>query len=207
MLDARALSLSRGHTLLFRDVQFSLKAGEALILRGPNGVGKTSLLRVLAGLTTPDTGEVAINGVVACPLSEAWRARIAYIGHANSIKDELSAQENLNQQLALDGLDVSFAARLQALDAVGLIAKRQVIARQLSQGQKRRIGLARLTLCAAGRRIWLLDEPTNALDTEGVSLFNRIVDAFLKDGGAAVIASHLPLDITPQRDWQMQVVA
>jgi heme exporter protein A len=179
------LALSRGPRLLFRELSFGVKSGEALVLRGANGSGKTSLLRVLAGLTTQDAGRVNWPG------ASKPRGIAIYQGHANALKDDFTAAENLADALAFDGVAANEDAQLNALEKVGLADRRHVLARRLSQGQKRRVGLARLLL--ADKLLWLLDEPTNALDASGVALFETIVSAHLSAGGMACIATHLPL--------------
>ncbi|HEX9390004.1 MAG TPA: cytochrome c biogenesis heme-transporting ATPase CcmA [Usitatibacteraceae bacterium] len=190
----RGLALERGGRALFTGLSFSVAPGNGLVLRGANGSGKTSLLRILAGLTRADAGEVVWNG-------KAWRggggdqrAGGLYIGHANALKDELTAAENLAEALAFDGLKIDDEVQELALEQMGLRSRRQVPARRLSQGQKRRIGLARLSLSA--KPLWLLDEPTNALDTEGVAIFTRLVQQHLADGGVTCIATHVPLDLS-----------
>lgn len=193
---AEGLSLSRGPRCLFKDLSFQLRRGEALILRGANGSGKTSLLRVLAGFTTPDAGALFWNQQCLKPLAITSRRLLFYVAHANAIKDELSALENLQDALRIDGVAsaaLSPATILDALDRVGLFSQRHLLARKLSQGQKRRIGLARLML--VDKPFWLLDEPTNALDAEGVELFAGIVNRHLASGGMACIASHLPMPL------------
>lgn len=196
LLEARSLGLTRGSRWLFTSLSLNVAAGQLLILRGPNGVGKTSLLRVLAGLTLPDEGQVLIRGQGVRALSFGSRTAMLYSGHANSLKDDFTTEENLADQLALDANDASAAQQLAALKIVGLFERREVLARRLSQGQKRRIGLARLRLNAglAHKPIWLLDEPTNALDAEGTALFLQTVDQHVALGGVAVIATHLPLN-------------
>ncbi len=203
-LEARSLTLFRGERALFRDLSFAVNAGEALILRGPNGVGKTSLLRVMAGLVLADGGEFFMDEQP--PLSAAHRAATLYVGHANALKDEFSAEENLADQLALDVIHATRAQHLDALQRVGLLARRRVAARKLSQGQKRRISVARLLL--SERPLWLLDEPTNALDETGVVLFLQTVDVHLARGGLAVIATHLTLPLRGNvRELVMQQAA
>jgi heme exporter protein A len=184
-LKALNLSFTRGPRLLFQDLSFNVKAGEALVLRGANGSGKTSLLRVLAGLTKPDGGHATWDG------DPVPRGIAIYQGHANALKDDFTAAENLADALAFDGVAVSNDDQAQAMEKVGLAERHHVLARRLSQGQKRRVGLARLLL--ANKLLWLLDEPTNALDAEGVALFEGIVNTHLAQGGMACIATHLPL--------------
>lgn len=206
ILDCANLALARGPRLLFRDMSFALNAGEALVLRGPNGVGKTSLLRLIAGLTAADEGTVTLAGQVMRGLNQRRRDHVLYMGHANQLKDELTARENLIAQLEMDAISPTSDEILRALDSVGLLSRRDVFARRLSQGQKRRITLARLTL--SPKPLWLLDEPTNALDADGVALFSAILDAHLANGGAAVLATHLALAIrAPFREHHMTPLA
>jgi heme exporter protein A len=193
-LVAHQLALIRGNRTLFSQLDFSVVRGEALILRGPNGSGKTSLLRVLAGLSQVDAGTLSWHGDIWQPHHEA-----IYLGHANALKDDFTAAENLTDALRMDGIDVSGEQQYAALDRVGLLSRRGLITRRLSQGQKRRIGLARLVL--ASKPVWLLDEPTNALDSDGVTLFNAIVNTHLAAGGLACIATHLTMPLaTPTRE-------
>jgi heme exporter protein A len=192
-LAATGLTLSRGPRRLFSGLSFTLQSGEALVLRGANGSGKTTLLRVLAGLTVADAGELRWNDQRWTALCASQRAASLYLGHTNALKDELSAAENLAESLAFDGVEVAVQLQHQSLDDMGLAERHHLPARRLSQGQKRRVGLARLAL--AKKSLWLLDEPTNALDSEGVALFSGVVAAHLKQGGMACIASHLPLTI------------
>jgi heme exporter protein A len=188
-LKAYNLSLTRGPRLLFQNLSFDVKAGEALVLRGANGSGKTSLLRVLAGLTKPDGGH-STWGAEPIP-----RGVAIYQGHANALKDDFTVAENLADALAFDGVVTGNDDRTQALEKAGLAGRHHVLARRLSQGQKRRVGLARLLLAntSFNKPLWLLDEPTNALDAEGVALFEGIVNTHLAQGGMACVATHLPL--------------
>jgi heme exporter protein A len=201
-LRAKNLTLTRGGRPLFTNLDFSIAHGEALVLRGANGSGKTSLLRVLAGLTIADGGVISWGDEVWKSASPAQRANVFYLGHANALKDELTAAENLADGLGFDGVAISVENQHRALERVGLITRRDLQARRLSQGQKRRIGLARLLL--AQKSVWLLDEPTNALDAEGVALFTKIVDEHLARGGMACIATHLTMPIhAPVRELNL----
>lgn len=193
-LSARALTLRRGTRTLFSGLSFTVAAGEVLVLRGVNGAGKTSLLRLVAGLTQPDAGALAWRGKAVAPFDKIRAAETLLQGHLPSLKDELSAAENLAARLALEGVAASATARATALDEAGLGAVAGLAARRLSQGQKRRIGLAHLALCQ--KKLWLLDEPTNALDSDGIALFIRLVERHVAAGGLAVIATHVPLTLS-----------
>jgi heme exporter protein A len=170
-----------------------VESGEALLVRGANGSGKTTLLRILCGLTAPDLGEVRWAGVATKPLAADQRANCLYLGHANALKDELSAQQNLAHALELDGVRQDTNAQTRALDEAGLAGRQHIAARRLSQGQKRRVGLARLAL--SNKPVWLLDEPANALDADGLDRFVALVKSHLGKGGMAAIATHLPLPL------------
>lgn len=197
-LEARALTCSRGAARLFRDVSFEAAAGEWVALRGPNGSGKTTLLRCIAGLAHADAGETLWNGIATTRERETFRAHLLYAGHLPGIKDDLSAEENLQSALALRGVAAGAGAMQEALATVGLAARRNLPARKLSAGQRRRIGLARLSLDPAP--LWMLDEPLTALDDEGQALFARLLARHLAQGGLAVIATHHGLAPSPARE-------
>ena len=192
-LEAQHLAGTRGAARLFEDVSFRLDAGDVLFVRGPNGSGKTTLLRVLAGLTQPSSGRVVVDGEPMQPFDARWRARVAFVGHAPAVKDELTTEENLAALLALSGEVASAEAVHEGLRAAGLERQRVLPARALSQGQRRRIGLARLA--AAQRAIWVLDEPTTALDAAGVGWLAALVDSHAARGGIAVAATHQSLPL------------
>lgn len=186
-LQVRDLAVARAGMPVLEGVSFGLSAGAALVLRGPNGVGKTTLLRVVAGLQPAFAGEV---------LAEA----VAYSGHADGVKSSLTVAENLSFWARVyGGGDV--AAAMAAMDLGGLAAR---LSAHLSAGQRRRLGLARLLV--TGRRIWVMDEPTVSLDATSVALFGAVVATHLATGGVALIASHIDLglaaaelDLTPYR--------
>jgi heme exporter protein A len=192
-LEAEGLAARRGYATLFCDVKFAVRAGEALVVTGPNGSGKTTLLRMLAGLTAPAEGGIRWEDAAMRPFDERLRDAVAFNGHLPALKDDLTAEENLAQWIALhDGACSSVAVR-DALDAVALERQRRLPVRVLSQGQRRRIGLARLRLVQ--RPVWILDEPLTALDAEGVNVLRELLAAHLDDDGLCVAASHQPLPV------------
>jgi heme exporter protein A len=200
VLEVEGLACSRGVATLFRDVAFRVEAGEWLAVRGPNGCGKTTLLRCVAGLTRADRGLVKWNGQAARDDRDAFNAELVYAGHLAGIKDDLSAAENLDGLLRLRGQGSSAEARRKALADVGLEKRRHLPARRLSAGQRRRIGLARLMLDSAS--CWILDEPLSALDDEGEALFQRLLRTHLDRGGLALVATHHDLSPAPAREWR-----
>ncbi|MCA0919669.1 heme ABC exporter ATP-binding protein CcmA [Pseudooceanicola nanhaiensis] len=175
------LAIARGGIPVLRGLSFSLAAGEALILRGPNGIGKTTLLRTIAGLQPPLAGEISAD-----------RELIAYAAHADGIKATLSVEENLRFWAAIYGTgDIT-----PALEGFDLTKLTDRPAGGLSAGQKRRLGLARLMV--TGRPIWVLDEPTVSLDVASVALFAQAVQRHLAGGGMALIATHIDLGLDAQ---------
>jgi heme exporter protein A len=197
MLEAHDLAARRGHARLFEGLSLRVETSHALVVTGANGTGKTTLLRMLAGLSAPAAGEIRWNGNVVGPFDPRVRAAIAFAGHAPALKDELSAEENLTALVALAGESVSRAATHAALADVALDAKRTLPARVLSQGQRRRIGLARLALL--NRPLWILDEPVTALDAAGVAMLAAMVGRHIERGGTAVAATHAPLGLPEAR--------
>ena len=197
MLEVQKLAARRGFSRLFAGLSFGVGPGEAMVVTGANGTGKTTLLRMLAGLSTPEAGEIRWNGRPAPPFDPALRAAVAFAGHLPALKDELTAEENLASLMALEGEVHSREAIGEALDHVALSRQRRLPARVLSQGQRRRIGLARLALTR--RPLWILDEPVTALDAAGAELLARIVTGHLAQGGLAVAATHAPLGLPESR--------
>ena len=197
-LEARDLACSRGPATLFRDVSFEVGAGEWLSVRGANGSGKTTLLRCLAGLTRADRGSVSWDGTPATSDSEAFRHELLYAGHLAGIKDDLSAEENVDGALRLRGRVPSPEATRAALAEVGLEKRRHLPARRLSAGQRRRIGLARLALDTGA--CWILDEPLTALDDDGQALFTRLLRSHVERGGLAIVSTHHALALAPARE-------
>ena len=195
-LAVRGLACRRGDRLLFEGLGFELQAGQVVWLRGANGRGKTSLLRLLAGLARPAGGTLERPGEPR---------GMVYIAHANALKDDLSALENLQFLARLHSDDADESACTEALRRFGLASRRRAPVRTLSQGQRRRVALARLALAKPGT-LWVLDEPFDALDAEGITTLNRLLCDHTRGGGAVILTSHLefslhdPVPVTLQLD-------
>ena len=184
-LVATGLVCGRGGMALTQELTFSVAPGQCLLLRGPNGSGKTTLLLTLAGVIAPLAGRFALDG------GDGDERRLHYCGHRNAIKPRLSVLENLEFWRSVNGATGEPAAA--ALDAVGLAALAHLDAGYLSAGQTRRLALARLVV--SHRPLWLLDEPTAALDVEGHELVTRLLDSHLDQGGSAISATHDPITL------------
>lgn len=193
MLEADNLECVRGERRLFAGLGFKLEAGELLYLQGRNGAGKTSLLRMLIGLLPPEAGEIRWRGDPIRALGDEFRAELCYLGHLNAIKEELTPLENLIAAARLAASDLSEDAALDALEQVGLAGREDLACKYLSQGQKRRVALARLVVDR--RALWILDEPFVALDVAAVDWLAGIISAHLQRGGLAVMTTHQPVDI------------
>lgn len=189
MLEARALACERGGRRLFGGISIALAPGDLARVRGPNGSGKTSLLRILAGLTRPVEGEVRWRGTPIGELAEEYGAQMLFIGHVPAVKGELTVAENLEFSLRLGGIAAGGAERRAALERLGIAAQAELPARVLSEGQRRRVALARLAL-ASRVPLWLLDEPFAALDEDGIGRVRDLVASHLAAGGMAVLTSH-----------------
>jgi heme exporter protein A len=203
-LQVSQLACARGERQLFNDVSFELQRGEALWLKGGNGSGKTSLLRLLCGLSLPLAGEVRWKGSPIRQLREDYHRELLYCGHAGAIKDDLSALENVATASALAGVPCSQQQALAALASVGLEAQAGLPARLLSQGQRRRVALARL---AAGPLppLLLLDEPFVALDTAAALALCGTLDRHLAQGGMLVYTTHQPQPLKARRLEQLDL--
>jgi heme exporter protein A len=200
LLSARGLAFARNELPVFGPLDFDVDAGEALLVQGDNGAGKTTLLRVLAGLLQADAGDVEIEGRAADP---ALRARaIAFLGHLPALKADLTSLENLRFLCGLHGRRRG-QLPAAAMAIAGLSGYEDTPARQLSAGQRKRLSLARLWLSPAP--LWLLDEPYANLDLDGLDLVNRMVQAHLRAGGAAVLTTHGAYAAPPVRTRLLQL--
>ncbi len=193
MLEASQLECVRGDRRLFAGVDFRVDAGELLYLQGRNGAGKTSLLRMIVGLAQPAAGEIRWRGEPVRQLAEDYRAELCYLGHHNAIKEELTPLENLLSGARLAGVRLTEEEALDALHRVGLAGREDLQAKYLSQGQKRRVGLARLI--HDRHALWVLDEPFVALDVAAVDMVAGLIGGHLQRGGLAVMTTHQAVDI------------
>lgn len=196
-LAVEALSCAAGYRLLFDDLSFALHRGQWLRLTGPNGSGKTTLLRAIAGLIRPVAGAITWQGCSPFIDRERWHAQMLYQGHAAGWKDTFGAFDNLLRQRALDRAMAlspeNEAAEVQGLlERCGLGTRATLAYMRLSAGQRRRLSLARLG--GSRHQLWLLDEPSTALDSEGQALFAQLLREHLVRGGCAIVATHLPID-------------
>jgi heme exporter protein A len=165
-----------------------------LQITGTNGSGKTSLLRIICGLAIPESGEVRWHGANIRSLDEEYSSSIAYLGHRNGIKEELSSVENLSISAGLAGFELSRQEAKNALAQVGLAGRENLPTRFLSEGQKRRCALARLVACRT--RLWVLDEVLASLDAAAVRLVESMIEGHLRDEGIAIVATHQELNIS-----------
>jgi heme exporter protein A len=191
MLQVSDLACSRGERRLFAGVGFSLAAGEWLHVQGDNGSGKTSLMRLLVGLSPADAGQIRWRGEPT-PSAE-FRRELIYLGHHAAVKEDLTPLENLRLAAPLDGIALDECTAMAALVRLGLRGREDLPVRVLSAGQKRRVLLARLLTRPA--LLWVLDEAFNALDAPAVKLLGELIAEHLSAGGVAVLTSHQPLPV------------
>jgi len=207
MLTISNISCVRGHKPLFAPVSFSLLDGQALHLEGDNGVGKTSLLRIICGLSPADSGEVLWNGVALNrqhpEVVEAFRASLCYVGHNLSLKDELTPIENLLFDAQVTGHSLSREKGMDALRKMGLNNRTHLPLRVLSQGQKRRTALARLSVTAA--KLWVLDEPFVALDAHSLDNLRGLLANHVQQGGMLLFTSHQAVELLQTNGHAIEV--
>lgn len=225
-LVAQSLACRRAGRLVFADVAFTLAGGEAVVLRGPNGSGKSSLLRMLAGLLPVEAGDARLDDVSLRDDREGFQQNLAYAGHLDAVKPQLSVAENLRVWARLYGAPLTLPRsaapanarddddderpasppipldRVElALERLGLAGIADFPAAYCSAGQKRRLGLARLLV--VDRPVWLLDEPTVSLDVDAVETFAAIVREHVEGGGLAIAATHVPLGLAHTQEIVM----
>lgn len=187
-LSATNLAVVRGERILFDKLNFTLKNGSVIYLQGANGSGKTTLLRTLCGLSQPHKGSIDWNGESIASLAEEYSKHLLYIGHLPGIKEDLTALENLQFSLAMLGTEVTNSKATEVLTMLGLAKGLNLQTRMLSQGQKRRVVLARLWL--QNLPLWILDEPFTALDAAATDLLKQKIESFANAGGMVMMTSH-----------------
>lgn len=196
-LEARAISCVRGDRELFSGLDLQVLPGQCLHIRGENGVGKTSLLRLLTGLACPEAGEVLWNGHSIKKDASEYHSQLLFLGHRDALKEDLSALENLRMYAAIDGVALSEHDAFASLWRFGLKGREDLPVNCLSAGQKKRVLMARMVTRRA--QVWILDEPFNALDTHAVAELQGLIAEHLESGGLAVLTSHQPLAIAGLR--------
>jgi heme exporter protein A len=193
MLEVSNLACSRGDHRLFSGLNFHLGLGQIMQVQGANGSGKTSLLRTLCGFLMPDEGGIFWRGEKIRELAEDYHNEILYLGHLNAIKDELSALENLLISAGLSGEKLEKKEAVDALRRMGLRGREMLPTKVLSQGQRRRVALARLLVSDA--KLWILDEPLTALDVGAVALIQELIAEHLAQQGMVIFTTHQPLHV------------
>jgi len=191
LLSANGLTCIREERILFESLDLEVKTGEIVQIEGPNGVGKTSLLRILAGLSIPYDGEVNFQGVPITSTKESFHQNLLYLGHLPGVKGEMTAQENLEFNLAMHGLNTDSAE--ETLENVSLLGFEDALASHLSAGQHRRIALAKLWQSNAP--IWILDEPFTAIDKLGIKKLEQLFIEHAQNGGCVILTTHQDLAI------------
>jgi heme exporter protein A len=189
VLDAIELRCERGDRLLFDRLSFQLAPGHCLHIAGDNGAGKTSLLRILCGLLRATAGEVHWKGRPISSVRDEYGTQILYVGHSNGVKDELTPTENLLIWAKMAGVPVAVERLSDSLRQLAIGQFAHWPTGRLSQGQRRRVNLARLALCDRAK-LWILDEPFNALDRSGVSTLNAMIERKLASGASVVLTTH-----------------
>ncbi len=186
-LEAKNLACIRDDRTLFEGLEFLVRSGEMLLLEGRNGSGKTSLLRILCSIRLPDAGVVNWCGEDIHKLGADYHEHIAYVGHRDGVKQDLTPQENLRIARALGKASTSRSSA-EVLDRFGLYGFEDIPTYNLSAGQQRRLALARLLATEA--QLWILDEPFTSLDKHGISLFESVMDEHIRTGGMIVLTTH-----------------
>jgi heme exporter protein A len=196
-LEARKITCVRGDRALFSGLDLQLFAGQCLHIRGENGVGKTSLLRLLTGLASSESGEVLWCGQSIKKQASEYHSKLLFLGHRDALKEDLSAIENLRMYAAIDGITLSEQDAFASLWRFGLKGREDLPINCLSAGQKKRVLMARMLTRRA--QVWILDEPFNALDTHAVGELQDLIVEHLQGNGLVVLTSHQPLAISGLR--------
>lgn len=203
-LQVHLLACSRGDRELFNNINFQVNAGEALRVAGTNGSGKTSLLRMLCGLAYPTKGVVRWNGRNVREVREEFNSQLIYLGHANGVKDDLVAWENVVVSSTLSGKSVGRDEACSALEKLGLGRAVNLPTQALSQGQRKRVALARLQL-GQEMPLWILDEPFTALDKNAVAELCMTLNTHLERGGMIIYTTHQEIVLNAQRSLHLDL--
>jgi len=204
VLIAEQISCEKQDRTLFQDIDLSIQSGELVLLKGENGAGKTSLLRILVGLSVPVSGNVYINGSNVHEDINSALTNTIYIGHKLGLNGLLTALENLRFWCQVSGLKASQNDILEILDKLGLVGLEDIAVKNLSAGQQRRVSLAKLWLHSSAQ-LWVLDEPFTALDVNVVALLEDHISQFLAKGGAVLMTSHQAVSIIkPMRIFELE---
>jgi heme exporter protein A len=204
MLEVHDLQCSRGGHRLFSGKSFKLEPGTLAWIRGRNGSGKSTLLRTISGLSPSDEGEILWRNKDIRKQSEEYRRELVFMGHSIALKDDLSPLENLRILMQISGRFVTAPEALSALATVGLKRREHLPVKYLSQGQKRRVHMARLHL-SRNCPLWLLDEPLTALDAEGVSALQNLLSYHVHQSGIVVMTSHQEISIDSANTLHIQL--
>jgi len=188
MLECINLECMRGDRRLFSGLNFSMNEGELLHIKGANGSGKTSLMRIMGGLMLQTDGEIRWNSNNIRKLREEYQKDMLYLGHLPGIKADLTALENLRVNMAMSGHEISEDEAWKALGTIGLKGREDLPARVLSQGQQRRVALARMLVTKA--KIWILDEPFTALDVKAVAMLQDVLSEHIGKKGMIALSTH-----------------
>jgi heme exporter protein A len=191
LITASGLTCIREERILFESLDLEVKAGEIVQIEGPNGVGKTSLLRIRAGLSMPYDGEISFRGASIASVRDSFNQNLLYLGHLPGVKGEMTAQENLEFNLSMHGLNSELAE--ETLQEVNLLGFEDALASHLSAGQHRRLALAKLWRSDAP--VWILDEPFTAIDKTGVKKLEQLFIEHAKSGGCVILTTHQDLTI------------
>ncbi|MGC7589077.1 cytochrome c biogenesis heme-transporting ATPase CcmA [Bisgaard Taxon 46] len=196
------LACQRGDKTLFANLDLTIQSGEFVQIEGHNGIGKTSLLRIVVGLAQALSGEVSWNGINILKQRENYQYDLLYLGHHSGVKPELTAWENLKFYQHISACEQGDDVLWQVLETVGLLGREDIPAAQLSAGQQRRIALARLWLSKAP--LWILDEPFTAIDKKGVQVLTELFEQHVQKGGIVIFTSHQDVQSTMLRKVRLE---